>query len=543
MTLGEVNTTINAESGDILRSGRAHHALLAEVAQALDEGVAGNQLLVRIQPHFSGTDLAALVPAIRAADQAYSEAISRDMDRMIRDFEQRRTPANKREESDDSRERPLKPTSCIDPEASPEARFSALVYQLLNLMRETPPSESLLRLWNLWDQPDPFAHFIRNYCDSESPADVAFLIRTQQSVADQALELKLTLLTDTLCGIVERRLANAAARLAARFDGNMPGADIARRISDHKTGNPADTLQLQSALGGDRWQLACDGNTTEISEADCEALAVALDELLNQQPRLQGDRLAADFDACLTALAHLDDRSFQQFLREMQSVTLELMLSGLSEDGPRPASFDDSHPFYCKCACNLTKAAWAMMEYDVIARGTAPLDVFELTEILGVLTNLTNVLPNLFKKKTSSIFQKVLGANKGHPALYALTFPELCITPTIALTERLPREATLVIGETRWNANVDELGLLSCQFKHRNILGAANDVRFAEAWASDWLSDLLTQHPIRVRRFLRPFTRREADLLRGTIPRNEHWEKIAQLILGHSIFAASYRNF
>ncbi|GAB1392782.1 hypothetical protein MASR1M60_09450 [Rhodocyclaceae bacterium] len=521
---------IDAQAPHILAIGQAHHALLAEVVNSLVAGLHGSQLLARIQPHFPGLDLVARVPQVRSAEQAYQEASSKHLDWMIRNLGR---PKDTADTEEDEVPDPVKPPHIIDPTASPDLRAHALIYQLLPVLKEDRPTDLLLLgYWHLWDQSDPMARYIDDYCRYDAPENIPALIAIQHQVVNRGLETKLALLCVTLSGIVTRQLNQARTALAAHFDGDMPGIDIARFVSDPKTGDASNTLRLTSWLGNDQWQIGCAGTSVIISEATAQALLVALDKLFDVNTALL-TRLNADFETALNHLVALDDREFQGFLREMQSATLELMLSGLPDTKPAPPDFDRIHPFYRKVERNMSERAWEMLAYDVEQQGRAPLNVFELAEILGVLTKVRPAL--LQGKKTKSLLGKLKGGDSPSPP-YPLELPDIVIATELTLAERSPRQSTWVTGETRWQINLDEMRLLGCQLKHRGLL-QADKADFDAAWASEWLQDLKNTHPVRRQRVLRHLSRAEAALLTDQPQQEERWPEIAQLILAHPMFA------
>lgn len=521
---------IDAQAPHLLAIGQAHHALLAEVVNALVAGLHGSQLLARIQPHFPGIDLAARVPHVRSAEKAYQEGSSKHLDWMIRSLGR---PKDTADTEEDEVPDPVKPPHIIDPAASVDLRSDALIYQLLPVLKEDRPTDLLLLgYWHLWEQSDPMARYIDDYCRYDVPENIPALIAIQHQVVDRGLKTKLALLRETLSGIVTRRLNQARTALAAHFDGDMPGIDIARFVSDPKTGDASNTLQLATWLGNDQWQIACAGASVTVTEASAQALLAALERLFDIDPAHQ-NRLNADFETALNHLVALDDREFQGFLREMQSATLELMLSGLPDTKPAPPDFDRIHPFYRKVDRNMSERAWEMLAYDVEQQGRAPLNVFELAEVLGVLTK---VRPALFEqKKTKSLLGKLKGGDSSSPP-YPLELPDIVIATELTLTERSPRQSTWVTGETRWQINLDEMRLLGCQLRHRGLL-QADKADFDAAWATEWLHDLKNSHPVRQQRVLRPLSRAEAALLTGQTQQEGRWPEIAQLILAHPVFA------
>lgn len=522
--------TIDEQASHIVVIGRAHHALLNTVAYALADGHFGTELLARIQPHFPDIDLTALLPQVRDAERAYKVASSKHLDWMIRSLD--RSPG-----ADDTEEEvpdPVKPPHIIDPTDAPEVRAAALIHQLLPVLAETRPRDpSLVGYWHLWEQPDPLARYIDDYSRYDNPDNNPALVAIQRQVVDQGLDTKLALLRVTLQGLVTRRLNEARTRLAAYFDGDMPGIDIVRFVSDPKAGDASNTLRLEAWMGNDQWQIACAGASVSINEATAQALLAAIDQLLDVDTA-QMARLNADFETALKGLVALDDREFQGFLREMQSSTLELMLTGLPDTEHLPPDFDEFHPFYRKMARNTSERAWEMLAYDVERQGRAPLNAFELSEILGVLAK---VLPALFlRKKAKSLLGKLKGKESPTPP-YPLDLPDIVISPELTLTERSPRQVTLESGDLRWLVNLDELHLLACQLRNRRHL-QTDKTAFDFAWTDEWLRHLRTQHPVRLQRVLVPLSRGDAELLLAEqSPQNGHSQEIARLILSHPIFA------
>lgn len=520
---------IDEQASHIVAIGRSHHALLSAVACALSDGNFGTELLARIQPHFPDIDLTALLPQVRDADRAYQVASSKHINWMIRSLD--RSPG-----ADDTEEEvpdPVKPPHIIVPTDEPEVRAAALILQILPVLTETRPGDpSIVGYWHLWEQSDPLARYIDDYSRYDDPDNIPALVAVQRQVVDQGLETKLALLRVTLQGLVTHRLNEARTRLAAHFDGDMPGIDIVRFVSDSKAGDASTTLQLEAWMGNDQWQIACAGGSVTINEATVQALLATIEQLSDVNTA-QITRLNADFETALKGLVALDDREFQGFLREMQSSTLELMLSGLPDTEHLPPDFDEFHPFYRKVARNMSKRAWEMLAYDVERQGRAPLNAFELAEILGVLVK---VRPALFqRKKVKSLLVKLKG-EASLPPPYLLELPDILISPELTLTDRSPRQVTLAFGEVRWLVNLDELRLLDCQLRNRPQL-KTDKTAFASAWTEEWLRHLRAQHPVRLQRMLVPLSRSDAELLAGRPPQAGRSQEIARLILSHPIFA------
>lgn len=521
---------IDEQASHIVSIGRTHHALINDVVCALTNGIYGTELLGCIQPHFPDIDLTVLLPQVRTADHTYEEASSKHLDWMIRSLG---CPADANDSEEDEVPDPVKPPRIVDPTTSPEIRASALIYQLLPVLKAIRPGDpSLLGYWYLWGQPDPLARYIDDYCRYDTPDNIPALIAIQHQVVDQGLDTKLALLRVTLQGLATRRLNEARTRLAAYFDGDMPGIDIARWVANPKTGDASNTLRLEAWLGNDQWQIACAGASVTLSEATAQALLTAIDQLF-EVDAARMTQLNADFEIVLNRLIALDDRKFQGFLREMQSSTLELMLSGLPDTEHLPPDFDEVHPFYRKVARNMSERAWEMLAYDVERQGRAPLNAFELAEILGVLAK---VRPALFQeKKAKSLLGKLKGGEPPIPP-YRLELPDIVISPELKLTERFPRATGMMAGEVNWLVNLDELRLLGYQLKHRFLLqGKRTD--FDAAWAGAWLQNLENAHPVRRQRVLRHLSRAEAALLTGETPKDGRWPEIAHLILAHPLFS------
>lgn len=520
---------IDEQASHIVAIGRAHHALLNTVAYALADGHFGTELLARIQPHFPDIDLTALLPQVRDAKRAYKVASSKHLDWMIRSLDRSPGAGDTEEEVPD----PVKPPHIIDPTDAPEVRAAALIHQLLPVLAETRPSDpSLVGYWHLWEQPDPLARYIDDYSRYDDPDNIPALVAIQHQVVDQGLDTKLALLRVTLQGLVTRRLNEARTRLAAHFDGDMPGIDIVRFVSDPKTGDASNTLRLEAWMGNDQWQLACAGTSVTVSEATAQALLTAIEQLVDVDAAEMA-RLNADFEAALNGLIALDDRNFQGFLREMQSSTLELMLSGLPDTGHLPPDFDEFHPFYRKMARNMSERAWEMLACDVERQGRAPLNAFELAEILGVLAK---VMPALFQRKKGKSLRGKLKGDECPTPPYPLELPDIAISPELTLTERFPRATGMVSGKVDWLVNLDELRLLVCQLRNRLHL-PTDRTAFDSAWTEDWLRHLRTQHPVRLQRVLIPLSRSDAALLAGHSAQDGRNQEIARLILSHPIFA------
>lgn len=520
---------IDEQASHIVAIGRAHHALLNTVAYALADGHFGTELLARIQPHFPDIDLTALLPQVRDAERAYKVASSKHLDWMVRSLGRPKDADDTEEEIPD----PVKPPHIIDSTDAPEVRAAALIHQLLPVLTETRPSDpSLVGYWHLWEQPDPLARYVDDYSRYDNPDNIPALVAIQRQVVDKGLETKLALLRLTLQGLVTRRLNEARTRLAAHFDGEMPGIDIVRFVSDPKTGDASNTLRLEAWMGKDQWQLACAGASVTINEATAQALLATIEQLLDVDTA-QIARLNADFETALKGLIALDDREFQGFLREMQSSTLELMLTGLPDTEHLPPDFDEFHPLYRKVARNMSERAWEMLAYDVERQGRAPLNAFELTEILGVLTK---VRPALFqRKKAKSLLGKLKGEESPAPP-YSLDLPDIVISPELTLTGRVPRATGIVAGEVDWLVNLDELHLLACQLRNRLHL-QTDRTAFDSAWTEEWLRHLRTLHPVRLQRVLIPLSRSDAELLAGQSAQDGRSQEIARLILSHPIFA------
>jgi hypothetical protein len=519
---------IDEQASHIVSIGRAHHALLSEVAYALANGNFGTELLARIQSHFPDIDLTVLLPKVRDADRAYQAASSKHLHWIIRSLGRSKDDDTEEEVPD-----PVKPPHIIVPTDAPEVRAAALIHQLLPVMTETRPGDpSLVGYWHFWEQPDPLARYIDDYSRYDDLDNIPALVAIQHQVVDQGLDTKLALLRVTLQGLVTRRLNEARTRLAAHFDGDMPGIDIVRFVSDPKSGDASNTLRLEAWLGNNQWQIDCAGASVTISEATAQALLAAIGQLLDVDAA-QMTRLNADFEAALNGLIALDDREFQGFLREMQSSTLELMLSGLPDTEHLPPDFDEFHPFYRKVARNTSERVWEMLAYDVEQQGRAPLNAFELAEVLGVLAK---VQPALFQRKKS---KSLLGKLKGEetpPPSYLLDLPDIVISPELTLTERSPRQLTLESGDVRWLVNLDELRLLAGQLRNRPHL-QTDKTAFDSAWTDEWLRHLRTQHPVRLQRVLIPLSRSDAELLAGQSAQDGRSQEIAHLILSHPIFA------
>lgn len=518
-TVDAVHTALDAEQAHLLAMGRAQHALVLDVATTLLQNHHGDSLLARIQPHFPAVDLARLLPEVRAAHEAYKAADKLYLDWMIEDLSQPQEIIRARA----PRTAPAKPPHVLNPTDDSATRAAALLYQLLPLLPESPPATAPTECLCYWQftPSDPIQHYIDNYFRFGLPKglDCLPLLRIQREVADRALELKLAVLRATLCGIVGRDFEATSARLAAHFDGDMPGLDLIRFISDPKTGDPTRVLRLAQALENGQWQIACAGEFKALSETDCQALQHALEQLLSV-PEQELKQLQDDFKAALTALEKLDDREFQGWLREMQASTLAIMLSGLPPYASDAYSYwHENHPFHDKVARNMSARAWECLQEDWALLGDAPLDAFELTELLGVLLETR---PKLLGKR---LFVK---------QRYPVALPDIDIASEIRLTDRSPRQLTLALGGTQWIANIDELRLFLCQLQHRLRL-LDSPASFAQGWTEAYLNELRPQDG-RWTRFLRPLSREAARLLMGERPQDGRWTDIAEIIMSHPLF-------
>ena len=514
-TPADVRKALLAEHAAILDAGRAYYTLLADTALALAEGVYGSALLARLQPHFPGIDLAALAVTVRAAEDAHRKYISRNLHRRIASLG--KNADENKDEVEDEPEIPA-PPGIVNPDDPPEIRAAALIHQLLGAMRDAPSQCDRMTCWSACEQPGPIARFIEEYCIFDTPDDLPALIARQREAAERGLELKLTLLQETLVGIVSLRLRNALATLSSHFDGDQPGFEIARWMHDDRTNDPANTLRLDGREESGCWRIACDGASAAITEADVEALLTALEQHLHHELSKQYSTLYSTFEKSLAALVELDDREFQAFIRETQSVSFVLMLSGLPEHRPAEPDFDEVHPFYSKVGRNMSRLAWEMMEDDVADLGSAPLDAFELAEIIGAFNTIT---PNLAPlKKPSKLLLRLLGS-AGESEQPTLELPDCPVSQNIALVERFPRQVTLVIGEgeaaCRWKVNIDEMRLFACQLRRRAALHDG-EAAFVRAWLGEWLANLAGRTIVRRRRFLRPLPLADAALLFSIAP-------------------------
>lgn len=518
----EVCAALDAEAGHILSIGRAHNALLADVAVALLQDLYGDALLARIQSHFPGIELTTRLPGVRQGRATYKAADKRYMDWLIDDL----GLPNEARRNRKPLQEPTEPPHTLIPTDPAETRAQALLYQLLPLLPEqapvTPPATGLC-YWHFIKQPDPLARYIDNYTRFDVPKDLdcAPLVRIQQAVCDRALDTKLAVLRATLCGIVTRRFEATASTLAAHFDGDMPALERVRFLPDPKTGNPAAVLRLEQALAGDAWLIACSNETATLDEVACQALQQALDNLLSET-EAQRAQLTKDFMAALAALEAFDDRRFQGWLREMQASALVVMLCGLPTEDR--LTMIEKHPFHDKVERNMSRRAWEMIEIDCAQRGNAPLDAFEMSDLLGVLLTIT---PDLLGK---SLFSK--------RSRYPLPLPDIEVCPGIRLVERQPRQCTLAIHDAQWIVNSEELHLLLNQLRHRTLLRQGDHENFARAWVSNFLKRIRRDgNDGSWRRFLRPLGRDDARLLNGTHAQDGRWTEIARIVLAHPVFA------
>lgn len=506
----EVRMAMNAESAAILDTGRAYYALLADVAQGIDEGLYGAALLARIQPHFPGIDLDALLVKVRAAEDAHRQASDRRLDRMIASFSK---------DADDGADEPEPELpvllKIIDPEAPAEMRAAALIWQLLDALKDDSTQSLRFMGWDVDKQPGPITRFIEEYCIFETPQDLPRLIACQHEAAERGLKVKLALLQETLAGIVAARYRGTLAQMSASFDGDLPGLQVAQWMNDDYPTDPTKMLRLEGAAGAQGWRIACTKENALIAEAGAVALLAALEQHLYYELSKQESSLTSEFIQCLEALTDLDDRAFQYYLRDSQSTTLELMLSCL----PRDTEDGEFHPFHDKVGRNMSVRAWEILEDDVAGLGEAEdLDEFELAEILVVLRRIQPDL--LTPKQPPSFMQRMLGkVDKKTPL--SLDLPDCTISQNIALVERFPRQVTLVIGAgesaKRWQVNVDKMRLFACQLRHRNAL-LEGDAAFVRAWLGEWMAELAKRSVVRRQRFLRTLSVADAALLFSAAP-------------------------
>lgn len=549
----EVRAAMSAESAAILDTGRAYYRLLADVAQGIAEGLVGANLLARIQPHFPGIDLAALSIKVLADEAAYQKASSRRMARIF---------ASLSKDTDDSEDEPAPPAplKLINPEDSLEMRAAALIWQLQYALGETSTQPSRFMGWDVDKQPGPITRFIEEYCVFDTPQDLPRLIACQHEAAERGLDVKLALLQETIAGIVAVRYRGALAQMSASFDGDLPGLQVARWMYDDYPTDPAKTLRLEGAAGSQEWRIACAGDNALITETDAVALLAALEQHLHHELSKQESSLIDEFVLYLNALTDLEDRAFQYYLRDSQSVTLGLMLSCL----PRDIDAGEVHPFHDKVGRNMSKCAWEMLEDDVAGLGEAELDEFELAEVLVVLRKIQPDL--LTPKQQPSFIQRMLGKVDQKTPL-SLALPDCTVSQNIALVERFPRQVTLAIGagETakRWQVNVDKMRLFACQLRHRTAL-LEGEAAFVRAWLGEWMAELAKRPVVRRQRFLRTLSVADAVLLFSAAPANsrtewlkacssavreqlhgvmswrlvdEHCDKASRIIFSHRMFA------
>jgi len=512
-TPADVRAALMAENASILDTGRPYYTLLVDVALALAEGIYGTALLARLQPHFPDIDLAALALEVCAAEAAQRKYRSRHLDRLVASLGKEIG-----ESEDEDEPEPPAPPGIINPDDPPETRAAALIFQLLNALTDTPSQCQRMTCWSAREQPGPVARFIEEYCIFDTPRDLPALIVRQREAAEQGLKLKLALLQETLAGIVSLRLRDTLAHLSSYFDGDLPGIKLTRWMHDDRPNDPANTLRLEGRAESGCWRIACKGANAALTEADAKALFATLEQHLHHELTKQHAALSSTFEKSLAALVELDDREFGAFIRESQSVSFVLMLSGLPEHRPAEPDYDEVHPFYSKVGRNMSRLAWEMMEEDVADLGSAPLDAFELAEVLGALTTTT---PNLAPlKKPSKLLLKLLGS-AGESEQPTLELPDCPVSQSIALAERFPRQVTLVIGEgetaCHWKVNIDEMRLFACQLRHRTLL-QEGEAAFARAWLGEWLAELASQPVVRRQRFLRTLPVADAALLFSAAP-------------------------
>jgi len=513
----DVRTVISAESAAIFDTGRAYYSLLADVAHGIAEGLYGAALLARIQPHFSGIDLAAVLVQVRAAEDAYRQASDRQMDRLLASLRKNAASADEPE--------PELPVllKIIDPEAPAEMRAAALIWQLLGVLGDKPSQSLRFTGWNVGQQPGPIARFIEEYCIFETPQDLPRLIACQREAAERGLQVKLALLQETLAGIVTLRFRGALAQMAASFDGDLPGLQLARWMNDDYPTNPAKVLRLEGAAGSQGWRVACAGDSALIAESDAVALLAALEQHLHHELSKQESSLTSEFIQYLDALTDLEDRAFQYYLRESQSTTLGLMLSCL----PRDVDRREFHPFHGKVGRNMSKCAWEMLENDVAGLGETMLDEFELAEVLVVLRRIQ---PDLLMPKQPPTFMQRMTGKVDKKTPLSLELPDCTVSPSIALVERFPRQVTLVIGAgesaKRWQVNVDEMRLFACQLRHRTAL-LEGDAAFVRAWLGEWMAAFAKRPVVRRQRFLRTLTVADAALLFSITPSDSRSDWLA----------------
>lgn len=506
----DVRAVISGESAAIRDTGRAYFGLLADVAQAMAEGLVGADLLARIQPHFPGIDLETLLIKVRADEAAHRKASDRRFERMV---------ASLSSNADDGAEEPEPPAllKLINPEDSPEMRAAALIWQLLGALGKTPPQSVRLMDWNVDKQPGPITRFIEEYCIFDTPQDLPQLIARQYEAAERGLELKLALLQETLAGIVSLRLQDTLAHMSSFFDGDLPGLKLARWMHDDRPTDPANILRLDGMEESGCWRISCKKTSAVITDADAGALLATLEQLLHQLPS-QYPSLSSAFEKSIAALVELDDRDFQAYIRENQSSTFCLMLSGLPEHRPVPPDFDEVHPFYRKVGRNMSLRAWEILEDDVANLGNTPLDAFELAQVLDEI-RITQ--PNIFPpQKSPKRWLRIVG-NAGESEPPTLELPDCRVSQSIALVERFPRQITLVVGEgeaaCHWKVNIDEMQLFACQLRHRAALHSG-EAEFVRAWLGEWLADMAKKPVVRRQRFLRTLSVSDAALLFSITP-------------------------